>query len=245
MHSTETIFLKSPDDAKAAAGHILSGNILLLFLGDVYGFAFDPGINGLADKLNRLKGRAANQYLSLFCNHEKALLLVDKERVNRDFFTIAGLLSGKAHIRIPLKENPPFAFPYNEDDRTVQFISLDATHPMLSALFNELSAHGCPTISGTSGNLHGQPTCASLGEAEKLAGILNVKAKEYGYDDTKIVVADIPSFHCEIKGSFPIVSFLNPEAVEILRHIGNDPAATRRFLDKELKGVKMETSIKI
>jgi len=62
-------------------------------------------------------------------------------------------------------------------------------------------------------------------------------------DNVDVIVVDIPSIHREYKGSFPIVSFENPSAIEILRFIEGSPNATYQYLIPYLKGRRTNTEL--
>ena len=230
-------------DVSGIVDLVMDGRILLLKLGTLYALTFNPLIEGLEQKLDLIKGRRSNQHFTLICNYNQALEILDNERINRDFYNIGECFSSKALLRIPLKATDTLPFPYNRELRTVQYISLLGIHPLLNMLSAELARSGCTYLSTTSGNLHGEPTCQTLGEAEILAARCDVRIRELGITDTRVYVVDVPDLEAEYRGSFPIVSFLNPEKVEILRNIENDPVVTERFIRKGLQGLKVETSV--
>ena len=109
------LIINSTDDVPYVVKQFFAGKILLLKLGEVYAFVLNPQIEGLADKLNRLKGRTASQYLSIICSYAFMLNYVDIERVNSDFFEIGEVICGKALVRILLDPNKNIPFPYNEE----------------------------------------------------------------------------------------------------------------------------------
>ena len=258
MADQTILSIASATQVQSAADLLLSGNILLLKLGRVYGFIFHPQIEGLAAKLNAIKGRTSSQHLSLICSYRQALKIIDRDRINPDFFGLGRALAGKALIRIPLDTRQSLPFLFNQEENSVQFLSLVDSLPLglkrqninnvkggafLHDFQQLLKKRGCPFISGTSGNIHGQPTCERLEDAVKLSQIFNDRAIELGFSDIKAVVVDIPNLGDANQGSYPIVSFANPSEVEVVRLIGNDLALTRDFLEAMVRGVKMRTTI--
>jgi len=234
-----TLIINSTDDVPYVAKQFLAGKILLLKLGEVYAFVLNPQIEGLADSLNRLKGRTAGQHLSVICSYAFMLSFVDRERVNADFFEVGEVLSGKALVRIPIDPNKNIPFPYNEEYKSIQFLDFYSCHPLLGKFQTEIERQGCLFALSTSGNIHGAPTCVNLDEARELASVLNAKAIDSSADNVQIIVVDIPSLHREYKGSFPIVSFENQTAIEILRFIEGSPDFTYRYLMPYLKDKKI------
>ena len=234
----------SEKDIEETAQLLLTGQILLLKIGNTFGLFFNPAIDGLDRKLNILKGRTNNQHFSLICNYTQATKLIDESRINEDFYNIAECLSSIALLRIPLNTSQPLPFPYNQSENTVQYFSFMEAHPLLRALQIELERKGCEYFSCTSGNIHGEPSCRTLDEALILVERLNARVRELDMFDIQVIVVDIPSLESEYKGSLPIVSFLNRRQVEVIRYIENDLLATKVLIEKAITGKKIETTVK-
>ena|GEM_PF-1794481 len=230
-------------DIPEIADLFFNGQILLLKLGTLYALTFNPAIEGLDHKLDKIKGRRSNQHFTLICNYDQALEILDADRINKDFYNIGESFSSKALLRIPLKATDTLPFPYNKEQNTVQYVSIEGIHPLLKTLSLELSRRSSRYMSTTSGNLHGEPICQFLSEAEVLAAKCETRIQELGISDTKVFVVDIPDLEAEYKGSFPIVSFVNPEQIEVIRNIENNLELTQRFIQKELQGLQVETSV--
>ena len=230
-------------DMQEFAQRLMDGQILLLKLGTLFALTFNPSVEGLEQKLDRIKGRRSNQHFTLICNYGQALELIDRERINIDFFNIGESFGSKAILRVPLKVDNVLPFPYNRELNTVQYVNIQGIHPLLNKLTDELARLGCRYLSTTSGNLHGEPTTRFINEAETLAIRCNERILEMGITGTKVIVVDIPGLEAEYKGSFPILSFLNPGQVEVIRNIENNPELTRRYIQKGLEGLEYETVV--
>ena len=237
------LIINSTNDVPYVVKQFLAGNILLLRLGEVYTFILNPQIKGLADDLNRLKGRTDDQHLSAVCSYDFMLNFVDRERVNPDFYDVGEILSGKALVRIPVDVEKNIPFPCNREHESVQFLNFFLFHPLLGSFQAEIERQGCLFALATSGNIHGAPTCVTLDEAKELANVLNAKARDLSMDNVQIIVVDIPSFHKEFKGSYPIVSFENQSAIEVLRFIKGGPDVTYQYLMTHLEGKKNNTEL--
>ena len=246
MSTCKTSYVRTvtkESDIPEIANLFFDGQILLLKLGTLYALTFNPAIEGLDQKMDKIKGRRSNQHFTLICNYDQALEILDADRINMDFYNIGESFSSKALLRIPLKVADTFPFPYNKSHNTVQYISIEGIHPLLKMLSIELSRRNCRYLSTTSGNLHGEPTCQFFSEAEVLAEKCETRIQELGISDTKVILVDIPDLEAGYKGSFPIVSFMNPEQVEVIRNIENDLELTQNFIQKELHGLLIETSV--
>ena len=242
-HSKKPLIINSIDDVPYAAEQFLTGKILLMQLGELYTFIINPQIDGLAENLNILKGRTSSQYLTTVCSYTFILSYIDRERINLDFYDVGEVLSGIALIRAPVDFQKSIPFPCNNDDKSAQFLNFASCHPLLGAFQAEIERQCCPFALATSGNLHGAPSCVNLEEALALANVINKKARVLSMDNVDVIVVDIPSIHREYKGSFPIVSFENPSAIEILRFIEGSPNATYQYLIPYLKGRRTNTEL--
>jgi len=240
----EIFTLNEERGVKAAADAVIGGKILLIRVGPVFSFVINPYIAGLKDKFNYLKERGKAQVLSAVCTYEQAGQIADSERINEDFFRLSPYLCGKVIMRIPVNTSLSLPFPYNTEDGTMQFLDFAETHPMRAAFAKELASLGCEYISITSGNISGAPTVEDLGSAKKLAALFNLKAAFLGMPEVETVVADIPGDTGSHKGSYCILSFCNPGAVEIKRLTNmGDRDFTDRYLKELLSDVTMKTPL--
>jgi len=242
--NVEVITLTKNSDVKCAADAIRNGKITLLNLGSVFTFVIDPAQDGLMDKFNLLKERGDRQILSLACTYEQAGNFVDKNRVNQDFFRLSEELASHAIVRIPVDLSLKIPFPYNEKDGTVQFLNIFHTHPMRKALMQELTAGGCEYLSITSGNVHGASTAEDLDSAKRLAALTNIKAAFFGMDSLSTVVTDVPNDKASHKGSYVILSFCNPDQIEIKRLANKaDKSVTERHIEKLFEKTDFQTPL--
>ena len=228
----EVITLRKKSDIAKATGALLSGKLAVMKMGSIYGLFFNPQIPGLANTLNRLKMRVVSQSLSLLCSCEQAKAFADRERVNADFYNITPELCHKVLVRFPVNTSLDLPFPYNASNGTVQFYSLEATHPILCDFQRHLFTDGCPCLSGTSANIHGAPTIETLADAKRLAVLFNIEASFWGLENIEIVVIDVPAAHNCNQGSFPILGFDNPASIEVVRlmnKVGRE--ATAQYLE--------------
>jgi len=226
--------LREKSDVMYAADAIMNGKITLLNLGSVFTFVINSLQDGLMDRFNLLKERQDGQILSLACTYEQAKRFVDKERVNQDFFLLSEEFTGRVIVRIPVDRSLSLPFPYNTQDGTSQFLNISVTHPMRKALTEELTARGCEYLSITSANVHGAPTVEDLDSAKRLAGLVNLKAPFFGMDAMSTVVTDIPDDNAAHKGSYVILSFCNPDAIEVRRFANKED---REVSEKLLSGL--------
>ena len=242
--SVEVFTLVEEADIGPAVDMVLSGNITILRVGSVYSIVFDPRVAGLIDKVNVLKDRHKEQLFSLVCTYEQAIELVDRNRVNEDFFRLSARFCGRVIVRIPVDAAGPLPFPYNSDERTLQFLSFEHTHPVRDAFREELAARGCEYLSITSGNIHGAPTIEDLESAKMLAALFNIKASFLGMDDMQTIVTDIPGDTGAHKGSYIILSFCNPAAIEIKRLANkSDREVTERYLKELFADIETQTPL--
>jgi len=240
----EVLTLNEMTDIKYAADIVMDGNITILRVGSVYSILFNPKTEGLINSVNLLKDRHKEQLYSLICTYEQAMQVVDKDKVNKDFFLISPYICSNAIIRIPVDTTLSLPFPYNTKDGTMQFLSFEEAHPLRNAYKEELSERGCVYASVTSGNIHDAPTIEELEPAKALAAYFNVKSSFLGMNDTKTVVTDIPGDYGSHKGSFVIISFCNPDAIEIKRLANKaDREITQKHLQHLFSDINTQTPI--
>lgn len=241
--AVEVYTLRNIDDIKPAAEAVLSGKVTLLRVGSVFSFVMNSKNNELVANFNELKERMKTQTMSLVCTYEQAKGIVDRDRVNEDFFRISQHLSSRALIRIPVDRSLDLPFPYNTEDGTVQFLDFGDAHPIRNAFREELASRGCEYLSITSGNIHGAPTIEDFDSAKKLAAFMNIKA-DFLKSSVRTVVTEIPDDHGETKGSYIILSFCNPEAIEVKRLANKtDREVTERYLAEILPKVDIKTPV--
>ena len=239
----DIITLRRKSDAANAVKALLAGKILVMKMGSIFGLFFNPQIPNLVDCLNKLKMREITQSLSLICTCAQAKKIADESRINSDFFRITPDMCRKVIVRFPIHTELDWPFPYNTDDGSVQFQSFEESHPILRELQKLLYTKGCPFLSGTSGNIHGSPTVETLADAKRLAVLFNIEASFWGLK-TETIVVDIPSANGENKGSFPIIGFSNPNAIEVKRLMNKtDRELTERYLTPLLALQKFETPL--
>ena len=240
----EIFTLNERSDVMPAADAFINGKILLIKVGPVFSFIMNPYIEGLKEKFNYLKERNKWQLLSAVCTYEQAKRIVDVDRINEDFFRISAYVCGKVIVRIPVDATVPLPFPLNQTDGTTQFLDFTEAHPIRSAFTEELAARGCEYISITSGNISGAPTIDDLESAKQLAVLFNLKASFLGMDDAQTAIVDIPGDGGAHKGSYTILSFCNPEAVEVKRLTNmGDREFTDRYLKELLTDVRFKTPL--
>jgi len=236
--------LNKKTDIEPVADAFMSGKITLLRVGPVFSLIINPNIEGLIDKLNVLKSRQKKQLMSVVCTYEQALKIVDKNRVNKDFFRLNPSFCSKAIIRIPVDTAIAPSFPYNSKEGSLQFLSFEETHPLRSAFSEEVAVRGCGYIAITSGNIGGAPTITDLEPAKDLALLLNLKASFLGMHDIQTVVADIPGDKGTHKGSYVILSFCNPDAIEVKRLANKtDREMTEKLLNELFPEVHTQTPL--
>jgi len=210
----------------------------------VYGLILNPNITGLVDKLNVLKGRKKEQLMSTVCTYEQARQIVDKNRVNEDFFRLSASFCSRAIIRIPVDTAFAPQFSYNSEEGSIQFLSFEEMNPLRTAFREEIAARGCGYIAITSGNISGAPTIEDLEPAKDLALLLNQKASFLGMPDIQTVVTDIPGDKGAHKGSYAILSFCNPNAIEVKRLVNKtDREMTEIFLKELFTEVHTQTPL--
>ena len=225
--------LNTKNEIQPAVDAVMNGKITMLRVGSVFGLVFNPGIAGLQDKLNTLKGRKAGQLMSVVCTYEQAKQIVDKDRVNQDFFRISAYLCSKVITRIPVDPATTLPFQFNCEDETLQFLSFEQAHPIRNAFAEELNLRGCKFIAITSGNISGMPTIEDTETAKMLAALFNVKASFLGMPETKTVVTEIPEDRVAHRGSYIILSFCNREAIEVKRLANKtDRDVTERYIQE-------------
>ena len=240
----EVFTLNETSKIEPAVNAVMDGKIILLKLGSVFSFVFDPRIAGLAEKFNVLKNRKDWQSMNVVCTYKQAKQIVDRNRVNEDFFRIPANFCSKVIVRIPIDTTVPLPFQYNLKEGTMQFISFEEEYPILNAFREELAARGCEYTSITSGNVHGAPTIEDLESAKMLATVFNIKASFFGMNDVQTVVIDVPTEKGAHKGSFIIVSFCNPNAIEVKRLANKtDREVTERYLKELFAGVHTQTPL--
>ena len=236
--------LNTQADIGPAADAFISGKITLLRVGAVYSLILNPYITGLIDKINVLKERHIEQLMSMACTYEQAGMIVDKSRVNEDFFRLTERFCSSVIVRIPVDSAITLPFPHNSEDGSLQFISFEETHPMRSAFREEVANRGCPYMAITSGNISDAPTIEDLEPAKILALLFNIKASFLGMHDVQTVVIDIPGDKGAHKGSYTILSFCNPDAIEVKRLANkNDRKVTEKHLKKLFKEVHTQTPL--
>lgn len=242
--SVEVFSLNKNDDIKAAADAVLEGKITILRVGSVFSIVFSPYIEGLADKVGLIKGRSEGQLMSVVATYAQMKGIVDKQRVNEDFYRISEHFCGKVIVRIPVDKTLSLPFPYNAKDGSLQILNFKETHPLRGAFREELAAGGCDFISITSANLHGAPTIVDVEAAKLLAALFNMKASFFGVGDTRTVVTDIPADDGGYKGSFIILSFCNPDAIEVKRLANKtDREVTENCLNELFASIKTKTPL--
>jgi hypothetical protein len=240
LQSVECYSLTSRRGLQAAVSALVDGQILLLRLGIMYGLVVNPRIAGLSEKLNALKGRESGQHLSLICTRQQASGIVDWTRAHTDLRFATPDLCSKAIIRIPLDLSVEFSFPYNREQRSIQFLSLEQAGPHLRTFQRELSAAGCPYLLATSGNVHGGRAVKTPADARRLAAMLNTKADFLGFPGVRTAIADMPRDETAYNGSFPILSFCDPAVVEVKRLIAHaDRTATEALVSDMLSRLPM------
>lgn len=232
VSNIEVFSLSEKEDIQSAVNAVMDGKITLLRAGSVFSFILNPNIAGLIDRFNILKERHNTQTMSVVCTYEKAKQIVDKKRVNEDFFRLSADFCSKVIVRIPMVDTVNPSFSYNTQDGTVQFLSFEKAHPIRNIFQEELAKRGCEVISITSGNLHGAPTIEDFESAKILAALFNMKSVFLGMPDLQTVVTDIPTDKGGHKGSYIILSFCNKNAIEVKR-LANK--SDREFTEKYLK----------
>jgi len=151
---------------------------------------------------------------------------------------------GRVILRIPVDTSIAFPFQYNEEERNLKFIGFEETHPLRNDFRKEIAFRGCEYISITSANIHGAPTIEDLESAKLLAALFNIKASFLGMSGLKTVVADIPEDKGPHKGSYIILSFCNPKAIEIKRLANKrDRKVTERHLKELFANIDTKTPL--
>ncbi|MCL2752077.1 MAG: hypothetical protein FWE62_04905 [Firmicutes bacterium] len=239
----EVFSLKEKVEINPAVDAVLNGKITLLRVGSVFSLVVNPGVAGLAEKLSFLKERNERQTMSVVCTYEQAKRIVDKNRVNPDFFRLSPYFCGKVIVRLPIDTTVAHPFPYNYEDGTMQFLDFAQTHPIRSAFAAGLADKGCKYLSITSGNIHGASTIEDLESAKMLAALFNIKAAFFGMID-ETVVTDIPGDTGSHKGSYIILSFCNPNVIEVKRLANKtDRDVTERTLKELFAEIRPQTPV--
>jgi len=244
IQDIEIFFLRDIADINAAADAFMSGKITVIKVGQVYSLIVNPYIAGLTDHLFVLKERVAGQKMSVVCSYEQAKKIVDRDRVNEDFFRLPKDFFSKVIVRIPVDPTLTLPFPYNEDNNTVQFLSFEYGHPLRSIFKEELARRGCEYISITSGNIHGAPTVEDFESARVLTAVFNLKALSIETPTIQTILVDIPGDKGHNSGSYIIVSFCKKEAIEVKRLANkSDREVTEKYLAELLAGVDLQTPL--
>ena len=242
--AVEVFSLSGNADVKSAADAVMDGKITLLRVGSVFSIVINPGIKGLVDKVNLLKDREKEQLFSVVCTYEQAKQIVDKNRVNGDFFRLPGYFCSRVIVRIPVDNAISLPFPYDANSGTLQFLSFEETHPLRNAFKEELAVRGCEYISITSGNIHSAPTIEDFESAKKLAALFSIKAEFLGMGDVQTVVTDIPEDIGFYTGSYIILSFCNKDAIEVKRLANKaDREVTEKYLKEVFANIDTQTPI--
>ena len=229
---TEVFTLHKETDIKPAADAVMDGKITVMKVGSVFSILYNPNIADLTEKICLLKGRQEGQVMSVVCSYGQAKQIVNRELVNKDFFLLSDDFCSKVIIRIPIDKTITLSFPYNAQDDTLQFLNFGDMHPIRKAFREELASRGCEYISITSGNIHDAPTIEELEPAKMLAALFNIKASFWEMHNAQTVVTDIPTDRGAHKGSFIILSFCNPDAIEVKRLANKvDREVTEKYLD--------------
>ena len=240
----EVLTLCNNSDIKAAADAVINGKIVLIRLGSVFSFVVNPLISGLTEKLCFLKEREGSQLMSTVCTYEQAKKFVDPARVNPDFFSLSASMFGRMISRIPIDPALDLPLPHSKVDSTIQCISFEGTHPLRNALREELAGRGCEYLNITSGNIHGAPTVKDTEAAKMLAVMFNIKSDSLGMKDLETIVVDIAGDTGEHEGSYAIVSFCNPDAIEIKRLINKtDRERTDDYIESLFANISLKTPI--
>jgi yrdC domain. len=240
----EVLTLCNNSDVKVAADAIIDGKIALIRLGSVFSFVANPYISGLTEDLCFLKEREGSQLMSTVCTYEQAKKLVDPTRVNQDFFSLSASMFGRMIARIPIDPTLELPLQYNKADATMQLISFEGTHPLRNALREELVSRGCEYLNITSGNIHGAPTIGDTEAAKMLAVAFNIKADFLGMKDFETIVIDIAGDIGEHEGSYTIISFCNPDAIEIKRLVNKtDRELTDSHIESLFANIPLKTPI--
>ena len=236
--------LNDESEASPAADAVINGKITIVKNGSVYSIVYDPRIVDLTDKVNLLKGRKKEQSMSLVCTYEQGKKIVDRNRVNEDFFRLSPDFCSRVIIRIPVDIGGEMPFPYISDKGTCQFIDFANAHPVNGAFTKELAKRGCEYLSITSANINSEPTIEDLESAKKLAILFNQKALSLGMQGIETVVVDIPSNKGFYKGSYIILSFCEQSAIEVKRLANKkDREVTERQLTKMFANVQTMTPL--
>ena len=237
----DILTLRKQEDISQAVEALLSGKLAVMKIGSIFSLFFNPQCPGLADKLNRLKMREVSQSLSLLCTCEQAMSFADKQRVNPDFFSVTPGLCHKVLARFPVNTALDLPFPYNTENGTVQFYSFEAAHPLLWAFQQQLFASGCPCLSGTSANIHGAPTIETLSDAKRLAVLFNIETDFWSLGIESVLI-NVPAAQGKNQGSFPILGFGNPAAIEVLR-LMKDRDTTEKYLAPLMEAQQFQTPL--
>lgn len=241
-NDVEVFSLEREADIEPAVDAFINGNITLLRLGSMYSFVLNPNIEGLVDGFALLKERESWQSMSAVCTYEMAKQIVDTKRVNVGFFHLSAEICGKVIVRIPIDTTIPV--PHSLQEGTMQFLDFSQVHPLRSAFTAAIAARGCDYLAITSGNVHGAPVVEDLASAKQLAALFNMKASLMGISNVHTVVVDIPSEQGAHKGSLAILSFCNPDAIEVKRLANkSEREFTERYLEALLSDVPMQTPL--
>jgi hypothetical protein len=236
-------YLEDEGAVARVAAETASGKILIVDMRGVYGFVYNPFIPDLYDTLALLKGRENNQFFNLAASYEKLLTeVVDKKRVNPDFFHLNETICAKIIVRIPNRELDvePIG---NPSEMTVQSLSFEGIDPLLAKFQKHIQKIGVYFTAGTSGNLHRLPSITDPAAAERFAAALNLTAQANGID-ANIIVAHLTRHRSPSKGSYPIFSFLEKNKIEIIRLVNKtDYEETERVKNYLLSHCQLQTPI--
>lgn len=241
-NDVEVFSLNREADIVPAVDALINGSITLLRLGSMYSFVLNPNVEGLAEAFALLKERESGQSMSAVCTYEMARRIVDKKRVNADFYHLSAEICGKVIVRIPIDTTLPV--PHSLREGTMQFLDFSRVHPMRSAFTAAIAARGCEYLAITSGNVHGAPVVEDLTSATMLAAVFNLKASLLGIPNVQTVVTDIPTEAGAHRGSLVILSFCNPQAIEVKRLANkSDREFTESYVEALLADVPVQTPL--
>ncbi|MDR0463371.1 MAG: Sua5/YciO/YrdC/YwlC family protein [Pseudomonadales bacterium] len=228
--TVDVYYLEDDGAPKVVASEVSKGKLLIVDIKSVYGITYNPFTPNLFDKLALLKGREKDQFFSLAASYEKLLdEVVDNEKVNPDFFKLNEEICGQMIVRIPHR-NLKVENIGNPHNKTVQSLSFEGIHSSLARFQKSLESRGVSFTAGTSANLHRLPAILDPTQVEKFAAAMQLTAKANGMEDLEIIVAHLSRQPQEKTGSYPIVSFINPQQIEIQRYVNKtNREATEKF----------------
>jgi len=241
-HTISTYNIDHDTDLRAVVNHIINGDVVLLKVGGVYSFIINPYIKDLLSKFNIIKQRKANQVLSVVACYASIQKIIDKTRINPDYYILPENLSSKFIFRVPIIKND-YPFSYHNTNNTLQYITFDHGNLYRKKLLELLNEKGIEFLSITSGNVSGAPTVTEDLDALELAVVFNEYAHMLDID-LKTVVALNKTDTYDHKGSYLIIDFSKPENVEIKRYINKDDIkTTHEFLEKYHIGKNFSTPL--